>query len=114
MAKTALRDRVRIERRAIVPDDGFGNTRGDWEELATLSADILELTGGEFVQAAKLEGRGVCTVMLRASALTRSITADDRIVDRSLDRVMNIRHVAQPRLKSIYVLLTCEYGVADG
>lgn len=112
--KTApLTDRIRLERRYETTDDGAGNRLTEWRHVGDFRAQIRELRGDETVQAAKLQGRGTCLVILRSSTVTRSITTDDRIIDLSCDRSLNVRH-APPPGRSGYITLLCEDGVADG
>lgn len=115
MATAPLADRVRLERRAETTNDGAGNTLTPWREVAggNLRAQIRELRGDETLQAAKLQGRAPCLIILRSSSVTRTITAEDRLVDLAGDRALNIRHVEPPG-RSGYITLYCEAGVADG
>lgn len=116
MTKAALSDRVRLERRPETDDDGAGNTEGEFAPVIggeKLRAEIRELTfgAGETVDAGKLTGHAPVLVVLRASSITRAITAGDRLIDLTNDRTLNIRSVQAAR-RNDYVTLACESGVA--
>lgn len=104
-------ERVQLERRKA-HDDGAGNANGAWEKLGgVLRATITETNGGEAVLAAKLQGRQVCTVELRAAGDVRGLRTSDRIIDLTNGRVLKIRHVpGMPRAG--FVTIICEAGVA--
>lgn len=108
-----LKDRIRIERRRDVVDDGSGNVVGPWEFVANERATIVETIGAESVLAAKLQGHALVYVNIRSSQMAREITTDFRVIDKQTCRTFNVRS-AGPDRNSEYIRLLCEYGVADG
>ncbi len=114
MAAGPLRDRVRFERRAQV-SDGAGNYVSDWQTLdMDRWAQVKPLRGGENVIAAKLQSTGIYEIKVRSDSETRTVTADDRVVDISSGQAYNIRLVENRDMRNRYLTLTCERGVADG
>lgn len=109
-----LRSKVRLEKRGIV-DDGFGNpVAGDWEAQFTRSAYIGPLKGGESVIAARLEGRQPAVIVLRYSALTRTITNEWRAVEIRQDGTEVIYAIADARdmeNRRRHITLLCEAGI---
>ena len=113
-----LRERVRVERRAVA-DDGRGNTEGDFEPLFNGLKLPAEVRAGsrrsDNVIAAKLTGVNVYEVRLRQDSLSRQIAPDDRLVWLRPwgDVVLNIRgNPVDPDGKRQDLLITCEEGVA--
>ncbi|WP_341989761.1 phage head closure protein [Azorhizobium sp. AG788] len=76
-----LNRRMRFEARAVVADDGYGNTEGAWTEQFTIAAKVKPLRGGESVLAMRLSGTQPVVMTVRQSAQTRAIRADWRAVD---------------------------------
>jgi head-tail adaptor len=77
-----LRDRFKFQRRAE-GGDGYGNSEGPWQDLAIERWAKKEPTrGGEAVQAARLTGNALFDVWVRCDPETKSLTTDDRAVER--------------------------------
>lgn len=95
--------------------DGAGNFEGDWVGIgpAVLRCELKQMEFGseEAMVAGKLRGVERCTVTVRVSKFTRSITTEDRFRVPGADRVLNIRH-APPPGRSNFMTFTCEAGVA--
>ncbi len=95
--------------------DGAGNYAGAWQGIgpAVLRCEIIEIDfgSGEEAVATKLRNLQRCTVEVRVSEFTRSITTDDRFRVIGTDRVLNVRH-APPPGRSNFIRFTCEAGVA--
>ena len=104
-----LRDRVTVQR-ATAGDDGFGNVITGWADLSTVWANVRETPGKEVVAAGRLEASRTATIRVRASSLSRTITAADRVVARG--QVWNIRSVAALDDGKELIELLCEVGVA--
>lgn len=83
---------VAFERRAAT-GDGLGGAVGGWVEAFRARAAFVHLRGGESVQAARLEGRHVQVVRVRASAASGAVTSDWRIRDLRRGTVLAIRDV---------------------
>ncbi|MGE0828946.1 MAG: head-tail adaptor protein [Hyphomonadaceae bacterium] len=113
----ALRDRVRIERRAAdAAGDGAGNFEGAWAPLLeSRAAGIQARRGGEQVVAGRLAGIAVFDIWLRFDADSLKIMPGDRVVDaRDESRIFNIRFaesIDDGRKRRI--LLQCEMGAAE-
>lgn len=108
-----LRDKVRFERRAEVAD-GFGNFEGDWRSLGEARASLNPTRGGETVIAGRLQGKASWDLWVQSSALTRSLTPGDRVVDvRDPRRVFNIRWSGDLDGDRRWVLVQLEQGVAE-
>lgn len=85
MAKTKrgagdLRHRYAFDLRKQV-SDGYGNTRGEWEQQFECRAGVLHLRGGEDVMAGRLAGTHTQVVFVRASAQARKVSTDWRMRD---------------------------------
>ncbi len=108
-----LRDKVRFERRAEVAD-GFGNFEGDWRSLGEARASLNPTRGGEAVIAGRLQGKASWDLWVQSSALTRSLTPGDRVVDvRDPRRVFNIRWSGDLDGDRRWLLVQLEQGVAE-
>lgn len=80
----AMRDRITLERETDLGTlDAYGNPAGQsWQVIGVIWGDLKEQKGGEAIAAGRLEGTGMATLRLRASALTRSMTSADRVTAR--------------------------------
>ena len=108
-----LRDKVRFERRAEVAD-GFGNFEGDWRSLGEARASLNPTRGGETVIAGRLQGKASWDLWVQSSALTRSVSPGDRVVDvRDPRRVFNIRWSGDLDGDRRWLLVQLEQGVAE-
>lgn len=108
-----LTERVTLaKRQEINPDapNDYGNTVADWQDQGTVWAEFVHLRGGEAVIAGRLQGRHPMVVRVRASALTRAVTPDWRLMD-SRGMVYAVRDVTPDPDRSSLDLL-CESGVA--
>jgi len=80
----AFRERAAFERRDV--SDGFdryGNpTPAAWSPLVTLRADLRETPGREAIAAGRTEATTTATLRLRAGAVSRQISAEDRVTIR--------------------------------
>lgn len=89
MQAGVLRDRARFERLPSEAEgadetdfDEYGNPIGDWEEIATVWADLREQPGKEALKAGRLESARVGTLRVRASSIVSGVTAADRVIVR--------------------------------
>lgn len=114
MKPPSLTSRVKFQRRAPATNDGAGNTLAPWSDLVTERAEIKTARGGEAVDAARLAGRGVFFVRVRANSVTRTLTAADRLQDLDAGRVLAIVSVETAGPRDAWVSLVCESGRADG
>lgn len=119
MAKRAgqLRERVYFQRRGTT-DDGYGNEEGAFERFypagsGSVSAEIMPVRGGEQILAARLTGTTMFEVTLRWCSGLANLQADDRCINARTGEVYNIRSIVNPDMKSRWLALTCELGVAS-
>ena len=93
MTAGQLRDRIQIQS-ATSGDDGYGNVITGWADLpgGRLWANVRETPGKEMLSAGRLESSRTATIRVRASSLSRSISAADRVIARGL--AWNIRSVS--------------------
>lgn len=101
---------VAFDRRVDV-DDGYGNTKGGWEEKFQCRAAYRHLRGGESVMAGRLEGRHTQIITVRSSSQTRQIGTDWRVRDVRTGDEFNIRDVTQETDRQ-WISLLVERGVA--
>lgn len=101
--------RIQVQR-AISGDDGYGNVTTGWADLAggKLWASMRETPGKEAVAAGRIEASRTATIRVRASSLSRTITAADRVIARG--NVWNIRSVIEIDRATLELLV--EAGVA--
>lgn len=108
-----LRERVALSRRQTFnPDDplDFGTTVGDWYEMFQCWASFTHRHGGESVTAARLAGRHVMVVRLRASPKSREVEADWKLTDVSTGQDYAIRDVTRTSDRA-WIELLVEGGV---
>ncbi|MGX1196391.1 phage head completion protein [Parvibaculum sp. MBR-TMA-1.3b-4.2] len=94
--------------------DGYGNTKGDWEEQFRRLGWLHPLKGGEEVMQARLAGNGRAIVTIDRDTQAKLIDPTWRL--RHLDRetVWNIRDVLWPDDRPTEIDLLCESGIAAG
>lgn len=91
--------------------DGAGGTISAFVEQFTRRASYIHLRGGEDVLAARLEGRHVQVVRVRADSSTRTVTTDWRISDKRSGVAYNIRDIT-PSGDRMWLDMLVEKGVA--
>lgn len=106
-----LYERVGFEAPQSGSDGGGGVLAGHVERFV-VRAGYTHLRGGESVMAARLEGRHVQVIRVRASSDTRQVTADWRIVDKRAGTVFNIRDIT-PSTDRAWLDFLVERGVAS-
>lgn len=86
-----LRESFRVERRAA---DANGDRTGAWATLiATASAEVKMLRGGEPVLAQRLEGVQPAVIRVYSWSTMRTVTTADRLVDNRSDLEWSIQAV---------------------
>lgn len=105
-----LKHRVALDKRSTT-SDGAGGTTTAFTEQFVVSAAYTHLKGGEGVVAARLEGRHLQVVRVRASSTTRQVTTDWRVRDRRTGAVFNVRDIT-PTEDRAFLDFLCEGGVA--
>ncbi len=111
MSAGTLRERLTFSKRTETADDGYGNTEQGWTEQFTVAARVRPRLGGEEVTAARLQGRNIVAVTVRAFAGTREITPDWRAVDARTGVEYNIRTAVLTEDRA-YIEMLAEKGVA--
>lgn len=91
--------------------DGYGNTKGEWQEQFQRRAGLTHIRGGEAVMADRLQGQHTQIVFVRACSETRLITSDWRARDVRTGAVFNIREVKATTDRK-WVDLLMQSGVA--
>lgn len=108
-----LYERVGLEARTVENPDSpadYGNTESTWTEQFACRAGYTHLRGGEDVMAARLSGRHLQVIRVRASSETLVVTTDWRIVDKRNGDVFNIRDVTHDNDRR-FIDFLCEKGV---
>lgn len=75
-----LRHRYAFDRRVNI-SDGYGGTKGVWEQQFVSRAGVHHMRGGEDIMAGRLAGVHTQVVFVRASVLSRSVANDWRMRD---------------------------------
>lgn len=114
MTNPSLTSRVKLQARGASANDGAGNAISGWIDIASERAEIKTARGGESVVAARLAGREVFVIRVRANAVTRALTAANRVLDLDSGRTLGILSVESAGPRDPYVKLYCESGRADG
>lgn len=96
-----LRDRYRLERRAV---DDNGDRRGPWESAGERWARTTWLRGGEGVLAQRLEGTQPVAITVRDDSVTRQVTNAWRAVARD-GRVFDVTSASPARERGFIDLL---------
>lgn len=107
-----LRHRVTFQYRKTNEPDDMGVAETDaWFSLSpSVAAKIDAASGSEVVLSERMTGLGVFTITVRASSVTKVITANNRIVDaRNTALHYDIKHVAQDA-RGRFITFTCERG----
>lgn len=91
--------------------DGYGNTKGEWQEQFQRRAGLTHIRGGEAVMADRLQGQHTQVVFVRACSETRLITSDWRARDVRTGAVFNILEVTTTTDRK-WVDLLMQSGVA--
>lgn len=114
-AASRLRERVRFDRRVNIPDDGTGNTLGDWAVLfGPVWAEIKPFRGGEQIQMNRLTGTRAVEITIRQSGAARTLQTSDRAVNSETGEIFNIRLIEDREMRGDFFNITAEAGVADG
>lgn len=81
-----LNERVILSRREETNPDApndYGNTVAEWVDQGEVWAQFVHLRGGETVIAGRLQGRHTMVMRVRASPLTRQVSAEWKVTDRA-------------------------------
>lgn len=109
-----LRDRIRIERRANVPD-GAGNFEAQWRVMASgIPARIRDQRGGETIQAGRYQGVSNHEIAVMADDVSRAVDANYRIVDESTGATFAVQWAGYLDDLRRWRVMACQRGTADG
>jgi SPP1 family predicted phage head-tail adaptor len=100
----AARQRAVLEAKTLTPDGGGGFAE-DWEPYAVVWAALAPGSGGERVEAGRIESRISHTVAIRRRT---DVSANHRL--RIGERVFAIRALIDPGAPSLWMTLLCEEG----
>ncbi|WP_431856607.1 phage head closure protein [Azospirillum sp.] len=106
MSAGKLDQRIRIEQRSRVEDEGGGAVEG-WALLAEVWAEQWPVSGRERAEAQQVQASAMVRFRIRRRT---DVSADMRVI--WLSRAHNIRHVADAGPREPFVILDCEAGVA--
>lgn len=104
------RDVVTFQRMTAVSDD-YGNTTGDWSDLAKRKAYLRERLGREAVEQGAVQDVAATIMRVRADSVTRGITVADRVIARGT--IWAIKSVMQVNSKGDKLEMRIEKGVAS-
>lgn len=111
-----LRHRVLCQSKGPATDE-FDNpvpTGGEWQTRFSVRCGMVPRHGGEQVLAGRLAGVQTYVVTMRSGNDTRQITPGWRLVDaRDPSRIYNVRSLADPTGKRLWLELLVEHGVAS-
>lgn len=105
-----LKHSIAFQTHAVI-DDGYGNRRGAFATQFTVRARIEPRLGGEAVLAARLTGRNMANITVRASANTRTVAPEWRAIDSRTGEVWNVRSVIDPDDRRMFIEMLVEKGV---
>jgi head-tail adaptor len=115
MTTGELRERVRIDRRAAIPDDGYGNTQGAWAEfIGPVAARIAPAAGSEDVLAERLQGLQPVEITIRYSRQAAAIQTQDRAVNVRSGKTYNVTSINNADERRAYLSILATAGGADG
>lgn len=105
----SLDERVSIERKIMVAD-GMGGFTETVSTIATLWANVSPMSGRERDMADQTESPRNYRFIVRRSAVSAAIRADDTVTWRG--KAMNIRFIADAGPRPQYLMFEAEAGVA--
>lgn len=105
------RHRMRFEKRAEGPDDGYGNRDQAWTLQFQEMARVLPLKGSEPVIASRLAGVQPVIITIASSRAARLVGNDWRCVDANTGTIYNIRSGANFDERNREIDFTAETGV---
>lgn len=98
-----FKERVRIERRALVD----GERTGAWETYGTERAAYTWARGSETVMAQRVQGIQPLIITLRSNASTRAISNTFRVVDARTGAIYGVEAVSPSKDGPQFVDLVC-------
>jgi SPP1 family predicted phage head-tail adaptor len=107
MSAGKLSERITIEQETLT-GDGMGGGTSAWAAHVSLWAEVVPKSARERLQAGQVEATATHTFCIRRRA---DITESMRITWRG--EVYNIRAIALPALRALYMEIDAERGVAQ-
>jgi head-tail adaptor len=115
MTAGELKEMLRFDRRAMIPDDGYGNTQGAWATFAgPYPARVAPAVGSEDVLAERLTGLQPVEITIRHCSGAAGIQTQDRAVDVRSGRTYSISSVNNADERHAYLTILATAGGADG
>lgn len=99
-----------IFQRPSFESDGYGNTRGDFEDIFTARGAIRFKFGGEHVTASRLAGVQPLTIEIRSTAMSRLVDESWRVHDRTAMKYYNVRSIVNPDGRNRWIEILCDSG----
>ncbi len=84
---------VTIERLSAPGDDGYTTTAGTWVKLVDRAAQVIYSRGREVLENQGVEADIPVVFLLRYDSVTRTITAEDRIIFDG--RIIDLKSVTE-------------------
>lgn len=111
-----LREKVYIEKRGVMGDDGYGNVVEGWEKIRpeTFAANIRPMRNDESSISGANEGTQNWEITLRWHSLTKDLCHAHRVINARTGETFNVLGEADYTQKRRSIKLTCVSGRADG
>lgn len=93
-------------------DDGAGGRTAAFVERSQAYAAYIHLRGGETVMAARLGGKHVQVIRVRASSQTRAVGTDWRIRDVRAGTIYDIQDIT-PSVDRMWIDFLCQSGAGS-
>lgn len=93
--------RVVLQRQGVASDDGFQSVPGAWDELATVWAKFIPLTGTERAAASQTQAFGNANWEIRKDSSWADLNAKDRLLHNGT--AYDIINVTEPKRGYIFV-----------
>ena len=105
-----LRHRVKIQEKINLQNPDTGAVTPQWQDIATVWADVVALSAREFIAAQATQGEITTRITIRYRS---GLTNDSRIIFR--DEIYNIEGVLPDAISGReYLTLPCSEGVNNG
>ena len=118
MPAGALRESVTFQRQSVGVDDGMGNKRLAFANIAdavAIPADLTPLRQGETVISEGVQGRRLYRVVVRYTDVLAGVGVNDRMIDARAGTIFNVKSPAvNPDKKRKYLDILVETGGANG
>ena len=93
--------RITLERKGVASDDGFQTVDGAWDEVATIWARFIPLSGSERAVASQTQAFCKANWEIRKDSSWADLNAKDRLTNNG--KVFNILNVTEPRRGFMFI-----------